>query len=57
MRNLPTNDMKLTATTFFRHMTDEDFIMVHEAGQLLTLCNAISLDLHSKVDDNEVGRC
>lgn len=57
MRNLPTNDMKLTATTFFRHMTDEDFIMVHEAGQLLTLCNAISLDLHSKGDDNEVGRC
>ena len=57
MRNLPTNDMKLTATTFFRHMTDEDFIMVHEAGQLLTLCNAISLDLHSKGVNDEVGRC
>jgi|TARA_R110001592_G_scaffold69672_1_gene213804 hypothetical protein len=28
-------------------MTDEDFLAIHNAGQLKNLCNALSLDLHS----------
>ena len=53
MRNLPTNSMKITATQFFRHMSDEDFIMVAEAGQLFNLCNALSLDLNSYNENEE----
>tara|TARA_B100002019_G_scaffold266464_1_gene256803 strand:- start:256 stop:402 length:147 start_codon:yes stop_codon:yes gene_type:complete len=44
--------MKLTTRTFFNHMSDEDFIAVAEAGQLLNLCNALSLDLNS-TSENE----
>ena len=53
MNNLPTHDMRLTASTFFNHMSDEDFIIVAEAGQLMTLCNALSLDLNSENKDDE----
>ena len=52
MRNLLRSEMKITATQFFRHMSDEDFIMVAEAGQLFNLCNALSLDLNS-TSENE----
>ena len=35
-------------------MTDEDFMYVHEAGQLKSLCMALSVDLQPKedVEDN-----
>ena len=29
----------------FNNMTDEDFMMVHRAGQLKQLCYALSIDL------------
>ena len=34
----------------FNHMTDEDFMFVHEAGQLKSLCMALSVDLQPKED-------
>jgi len=51
MRSFQTSSMKLTTRTFFNHMSDEDFIAVAEAGQLLNLCNALSLDLNSSNQD------
>ena len=52
MNNFQTSSMKISATQFFRHMSDEDFIIVAEAGQLFNLCNALSLDLNS-TSENE----
>ena len=52
MRNLLRSEMKITASTFFSHMSYEDFILVAEAGQLMALCNALSLDLNS-TSENE----
>ena len=52
MRNLLSSEMKITASTFFSHMSDEDFILVAEAGQLMALCNALSLYLNS-TSENE----
>ena len=42
------NNMEINAISLFNHMTDEDFIAIHEAGQLKKLCLALSLDLQSK---------
>jgi len=47
------NKMQVRALTLFNNMTDEDFIYVHEAGQLNRLCMALSLDLNSKPYSNE----
>ena len=40
--------MELSTIALFNHMTDEDFIAVHRAGQLENLCHALSLDLQPK---------
>jgi|TARA_B100000085_G_scaffold84025_1_gene75814 hypothetical protein len=40
--------MEFTSIQFFNMMTDEDFIAVHEAGQLTNLCLALSLDLQTQ---------
>jgi len=45
------NRMELSTISLFNHMTDEDFIAIHNAGQLKNLCQALSLDLQPK--DNE----
>ena len=37
----------------FNHMTDEDFLFVHEAGQLKSLCMALSVDLQPKTDEED----
>ena len=37
----------------FNHMTDEDFLFVHEAGQLKSLCMALSVDLQPKSDEED----
>jgi len=42
------NNMEINAISLFNHMTDEDFIAIHEAGQLKKLCLALSLDLQPK---------
>jgi len=35
----------MNTLTLFNNMSDEDFIAIHEAGQLKNLCFALSLDL------------
>jgi|TARA_B100001939_G_scaffold316098_1_gene301790 hypothetical protein len=45
--------MQVRAITLFNNMTDEDFMYVHEAGQLKRLCMALSLDLNSKIKSDE----
>tara|TARA_B100000925_G_scaffold161537_1_gene121246 strand:- start:149 stop:370 length:222 start_codon:yes stop_codon:yes gene_type:complete len=45
--------MKLNTLSFFELMTDEDLVLVAEAGRLEDLCTALSLDLNSK--SNVVG--
>jgi hypothetical protein len=35
--------------TLFNNLTDEDFIAIHEAGQLKSLCLALSLDIESSM--------
>ena len=43
--------MRFKVRTLFNNMTDDDFIAVHNAGQLSNLCLALSIDLQPK--DNE----
>jgi len=40
--------MELSTIALFNHMTDEDFLAIHRAGQLENLCQALSLDLQPK---------
>lgn len=47
------NGMKLSSRDLFNHMTDEDFVYLHQQGELLNLCYALSIDLHSKRDEYE----
>ncbi len=42
------NRMELSTIALFNHMTDEDFMAVHNAGQLKNLCQALTLDLQPK---------
>ena len=42
------NRMELSTIALFNHMTDEDFLAIHNAGQLENLCQALSLDLQPK---------
>jgi hypothetical protein len=44
--------MQLSTIALFNHMTEEDFIAIHNAGQLKNLCIALSLDLQS-IDDEK----
>ena len=45
-----TNGMNLSTLSLFNHMTGEDFLVVHNAGQLKSLCLALSLDIQSIKD-------
>lgn len=45
------NNMNLSTLSLFNHMTDEDFLAIHQAGQLKNLCLALSLDLQSVNDE------
>ena len=40
--------MELSTISLFNSLTDEDFMAIHEAGQLKKLCLALSLDLQPK---------
>ncbi len=42
------NKMELSTIALFNHMTDEDFIAIHNAGQLKNLCQALTIDLQPK---------
>jgi len=44
------DNMDLSTLSLFNHMTDEDFLAVHNAGQLKNLCLALSLDIQSLKD-------
>ncbi len=44
-------NMDLSTISLFNHMTDEDFLAIHNAGQLKNLCLALSLDLQSIKDE------
>ena len=41
------NRMNLKISSLFNSMTDSDFMMLHEHGQLKTFCDALSVDLQS----------
>ena len=45
------NKMQLSTIALFNHMTEEDFIAIHNAGQLKNLCVALSLDLQPINDE------
>ena len=45
------NKMQLSTIALFNHMTEEDFIAIHNAGQLKNLCMALSLDLQPINDE------
>ena len=45
------DNMDLSTISLFNHMTDEDFLAIHNAGQLKNLCLALSLDLQSIKDE------
>jgi hypothetical protein len=40
--------MELSTIALFNHMTDDDFIAIHDAGQMMNLCYALTLDLQSQ---------
>ena len=45
------NKIHLNTLSLFNHMTEEDFMAIHNAGQLKNLCMALSLDLQSIKDE------
>ena len=47
------NKMTITVKQLFSNMTDTDFLILHEAGQLKSFCYALSLDLNSKHDEKD----
>ena len=42
-----------SALALFNNMTDEDFMMVHKAGQLKQLCYALSIDLQQQYHEKD----
>ena len=47
------NSMNITVKQLFSHMTDEDFLALHEAGQLKSFCYALSLDLQPRNNEED----
>jgi hypothetical protein len=45
------NKMNVTVSGLFNHMTDADFLALHEAGELKNFCWALSVDLQSKKNE------
>jgi len=41
------NGGKMTTQDLFFQLTDEDFIHIAQEGMLESLCNALTIDLHS----------
>ena len=39
--------MQSPTLTLFNNLTDEDFIAIHDAGQLKSLCLALSMDIEA----------
>ena len=45
------NNIRLSTLSLFNHMTEEDFMAIHKAGQLKNLCQALSIDLQPQEDE------
>ena len=45
--------MELSTISLFNNLTDEDFIAIHNAGQLKRLCLALSIDLNVNYDEKD----
>lgn len=45
------NNMNFSTISLFNSMTDDDFMAVHNAGQLKNLCQALSIDLQPQGDE------
>ncbi len=45
--------MELSTISLFNNLTDEDFIAIHNAGQLKRLCLALSIDLNTNYDEKD----
>ncbi len=45
--------MELSTISLFNNLSDEDFIAIHDAGQLKKLCLALSLDLNSGYNEKD----
>jgi hypothetical protein len=45
--------MNIRTIDLFNSLTDEDFLAIHEAGQLKRLCIALSLDLSADKDKQD----
>tara|TARA_B110000495_G_C22483505_1_gene298486 strand:- start:37 stop:213 length:177 start_codon:yes stop_codon:yes gene_type:complete len=43
------NRLHFNMTQFFNSMSDKDFIMMYEMGQLRNFCNALTVDLNTKL--------
>jgi hypothetical protein len=43
--------MDIRTIDLFNGLTDDDFLAIHEAGQLKKLCLALTLDLNSDKDE------
>lgn len=44
--------MELNTINLFNNLTDEDFMAIHNAGQLKRLCMALSMDLNLNQKDS-----
>ena len=47
------NNMNITVTQLFNNMTDTDFLVLHETGELKNFCYALSLDLQPKAYEKD----
>lgn len=45
--------MELSTISLFNNLTDEDFIAIHNAGQLKRLCLALSIDLNTNYNEKD----
>jgi len=43
--------MNFSTISLFNSMTDDDFMAIHNAGQLKNLCQALSIELQPKEDE------
>jgi hypothetical protein len=56
-RNIEGKESRMYMTTLFESMSDTDFRIIWEQGQLRNFCNALSLDLHVRSDNNNNSEC
>lgn len=45
--------MEFSTITIFNNLTDDDFMAIHEAGQLKKLCLALTLDLNMSHNEKD----